>query len=96
MAAPAIPPAEVSGVLVPAIASMLDRRLKDTTTPSATRATIQAIFDANKDGTLSDSEAASNPLIKTFLAGDVDVDSDGVEELSLGLGFTAVGAVIQP
>jgi hypothetical protein len=29
-------------------------------------------------------------LIRTFLAGDVDVDGDGTRELSVGVGLSAV------
>jgi hypothetical protein len=36
-----------------------------------------------------------SPKIRSQLIPDVDVDKDGQKELSLGLGFTAVGAVIK-
>jgi hypothetical protein len=92
----AIPQSEVNGVVVPSTAGTLDRLYKDPATPSSTRSLLLVLFDTNGDGTISTSEVAGNALIKTFLAGDVDVDNDGVAELSLGWGFTAVGAMIQP
>lgn len=86
---------EISTKLVPALATMLDTIAKDPLTTATTRQQILLLFDANKDNAISASELASNALIQTFFAGDVDVDNDGKLDLSVGLGFTAVGCVIQ-
>jgi hypothetical protein len=82
--------------LIPAVAQLLNNVLNDPTTDKQTRDTIATLFDADKDGKVSIAEVAQNSIIKTFLSGDVDVDGDGVNEISLGLGFEAVTARIQP
>lgn len=86
---------EISTKLVPALATMLDTIVKDPLTTATTRQQILLLFDGNSDGSISVSELATNALIQTFFAGDVDVDNDGKLDLSVGLGFTAVGCVIQ-
>lgn len=85
---------EINSKLVPALATMLDTIVKDPTTTAATRQQIILLFDSNSDGSISTSELATNALIQTFFAGDVDVDNDGKLDLSVGLGFTAVGCLI--
>jgi len=75
---------------------MLDGQLKDPATDPQVKGILQTLFDANGDGTISPSEVANSSIIKTFLGGDVDVDNDGVKELSLGLGFEVATAVIIP
>ncbi len=87
---------EVDGKLIPAMAALLDSNLKSPQTPPSLKQQIQNLFDQNKDGTISAKEVAGNPLITTFLSGDVDADGDGSLDLSLGVGFTAVPAVIKP
>jgi hypothetical protein len=74
---------------------MLNHALMDPLVDASSKAMIKALFDTNNDGTITAAELMSNALITTFMAGDVDVDKDGVKELSLGLGFTAVGATIK-
>lgn len=86
----AIPKSDVDKILVPELASLLDALYKDTKTDAKTKAMIKQLADTNGDGTISTSEVANNSLLKTFLAGDVDVDKDGEKELSIGLGFSAV------
>ncbi len=90
----AISKTEVQNKLIPTVATMLDTTLKSPQVAQATKDQILALFDQNKDGTVSTQEVAGNALILTFLAGDVDVDNDGEMDLSLGLGLTAVPAVI--
>jgi len=58
--------------------------------------TLKMYFDSNKDKKISLDEIQKNQLISTFLQGDVDVDGDKQFELSFGVGFEAVGAIIQP
>lgn len=86
----AIPKGDLEQVVIPQIAKMLDETLK--TADSKTRKMIEQLFDVNHDGKISTSEVANNALIKTFLGGDVDVEPDGIRELSLGVGFSAVRA----
>jgi hypothetical protein len=90
----AIPKSEIDNKIIPGVALMIDATLKDPATPQSTKSQILMLFDADKDGTITTQEVAGNALVKTFLAGDVDVDGDGVYELSVGVGFEAVGAVI--
>lgn len=81
--------------LLPTIAKMLDDTLNDPNGDQTTKDTIKTLFDTNpEDGHISTKEVADNSLIKTFLAGDVDVDGDGQMELSLGIAFEAVGCTI--
>ncbi len=82
----------VSKVVIPQIAAMLHQTLQ--TADHKTRQMIRQLFDVNHDGKITASEVANNALIKTFLAGDVDVDGDGVRELSVGMGYSAVRAKI--
>jgi len=86
---------EIDSKLVPTVAGMLNDTLSDPTASQSTRDTIRNLFDANLDGKVDLAEVQNNSLIKMVLAGDVDVDHDGSPELSLGLGFEAVTAVIQ-
>lgn len=92
----AIPVADLQSKLVPAISVMLNSTLKDPGVDKTTKDTIKTLFDANKDGVITALEAGNNALIKTFLSGDVDVDGDGIMELSLGLSYDAVAATIVP
>ena len=87
---------ELDNKLVPAIAAMMTAVLKDPTVDKSTKDTVRTLFDVNSDGVIATAEVANNALIKTFLAGDVDVDKDGSAEISLGLLFSAVPAVIKP
>lgn len=80
--------------LLPQIATMLNDTLNDATVEQTTKDTIKTLFDTDTDGQISEAEVKDNALIKTFLAGDVDVDGDGKMELSLGISFTATSAVI--
>jgi hypothetical protein len=90
----AIPKSELDGQVVPILAQLLNKELSDPGTDPSTKNTIKTMFDADKNGSISAQEIKDNALVKTFLAGDVDVDGDGVKELSLGLELEAVKAVI--
>jgi len=92
----AITQADVQNKILPAIATSLTDTLNDPTVDAQTKAIISGMFDTNSDGTITTQEVASNIFISTFLSGDVDVDNDGVMELSVGMGYTAVPAVITP
>lgn len=78
--------------VIPSLVDLLNGMLI-TGSPDAI-ATIKELFDADGDNTITEEELKTNDLIEAFLAGDVDVDNDGVPELSLGIGFSAVKAVI--
>lgn len=91
----ALPKAELDGKVIPAITDILNNELTDPSTPQATIDTILSLFDSNADKIIAVSEVQGNALIQSFLGGDVDVDKDGTMELSLGIGFEAVPAVIQ-
>lgn len=92
----AIETAELQNNVIPAMAALLNQVLQDPTTSQPVKDTILTLFDANQDGVITVAEVMDNSIIKTFLDGDVDVDNDGMNELSMGLGFKAVGAVITP
>jgi hypothetical protein len=92
----AISQADVQNKILPAIATSLNDTLNDPTVDAQVKTMILALFDTNADGTITTQEVAGNALISTFLSGDVDVDNDGVMELSVGMGYTAVPAVITP
>ena len=83
-------------VVLPQLAAILNNLIKNPSTPAATKAAILAALDTNKDNSISGAELAGNALLKPYLAGDVDVDGDGKKEVSMGVGFTAVGASITP
>jgi len=90
----ALSKSEVNSKVVPMVATMLSVTLADPSVSAATKAQISALFDADKDGIVSPQEVSQNPLILTFLSGDVDADGDGQLDLSLGIGYSAVPAVI--
>jgi hypothetical protein len=90
----AVSKADVDGEIVPAVANLCNDALTDPNTEPATKDTIKTLFDGNQDGSVTAQEVANSGVIKAFLGGDVDVDNDGVKELSMGLGFSAVKAVI--
>ena len=92
----AIPQSVLNNSVIPNLAQILDGMLKNPLIDSSTKAMLSSLFDTNYDGTISIAEVKNNALIKTFLSGDVDIDGDGIFELSVGLGFTAVKATITP
>jgi len=86
---------ELDGVILPAVATAVNGMILDPTTPASTKGTILALFDTNKDGKIDIGEIKNNVLVKSAIAPDVDVDGDGKLDLSLGIGYTAVGATIK-
>jgi hypothetical protein len=61
---------------------------------SGTGATLLAVFDTSHDCTVSLPEFENNPLIKSVLAPDMTIN--GAPALSVGVGFSAVGAEYTP
>lgn len=85
----AIPATTITNVLIPGIAELLSDPTLD--------ATVRALFDTDKNGTITAAELQTNPLIGLLLAPDVDTDGDGKKDaLSMGLGFSALPCQIQP
>jgi hypothetical protein len=62
--------------------------------PGSTGETILSTFDANDDCMITVTELQNDPLISGFLMPDVTID--GMDALSIGIKFTAVGAVFTP
>ena len=90
----AISMADLQKIVIPQIAAMLSETFNSPGIDWETKKMLSQLFDMNKDGKISVHEVADNPLIKTFLAGDVDVEPDGKTDLSLGIGYNAIGARI--
>ena len=90
----AVDPKDINNDVIPALAGMIDVIYKDPTTASDVRSTLALFIDTNSDGTISATELATNPLATAYIAGDVDLDKDGIKELSIGIGFSAVPATI--
>ena len=91
----AISQSDIQNSLIPAVAKTLDHELNDPTTQQPTKDALKKVFDTDNDGKISTKEVSDNAAVQALLAGDVDADQDGKkEELSLGIGFTAVGAKI--
>jgi hypothetical protein len=92
----AISSTEVANKVVPAVANQLTREMNDPKTSASNRAALQAAFDTDNNGTITSDELKANAAVKALLAGDVDANKDGKkEELSAGVGFTAVKCKIQ-
>lgn len=83
---------ELDNNIIPAVATLLQDALANPAVSEAAKKQMRDLFDTNSDGSITKEEVAGNELIKTFLAGDVDVNNDGKPELSLGIGFEAVKA----
>lgn len=86
---------DLDNSVLPAVANLLNQTLNDPNGTAQTKQQIKDLFDKNKDNQITVDEVKSNDLITTFLAGDVDIDNDGTPELSLGVGFSTVGAKIK-
>jgi hypothetical protein len=96
MIAGAIPMADVSSKLIPALAKEIDRQYKDPKITPEGKKILKDVFDLNLDGTISSQEFQDNPFISVALkTADVDSDGDKLEDaLSIGFGFTAVPCTI--
>ena len=81
--------------VVPALAASINATYTSYATDQKTKDLLKTLFDTNKDGQITAAEVQGNGLIKTFLDGDVDLDGDNIKELSVGVGFTAVGAKLK-
>jgi hypothetical protein len=88
----AIPMADVSSKLIPALAKEIDRQYKDPKITPDGKKLLHDVFDLNKDGTISAQEFGDNPIISVALkTPDVDSDGDKLKDaMSIGFGFTAV------
>jgi len=84
---------DVNTKVIPGLAQILNS-LYTKTKDKKTKDMLKQLFDTNTDGQITSTELANNALIKTFLAGDVDLDGDKKKEVSMGIGFTAVRAAI--
>ena len=87
--------AVIQNQLVPILAATFNGVYTSSFTDQKTKDLLRTLFDMNKDGKITAQEVLNNGLIKTFLDGDVDLDGDNIKELSLGVGFTAVGVNIK-
>ena len=79
-------------VLIPHIANLINLVYTDSKTDQRTKDLQKTLFDTDKDGKITAAELKNNGLARSLLSGDVDLDGDGIMELSMGFGFTAVPA----
>jgi hypothetical protein len=103
----AISKADLDGKVIPAIKDQLNSLITTTCTAqpktppgcgcpaNSTGAKVLTLFEAApNDCVISKEEITSNSIIKSLLSADVNVD--GVEALSLGIGFSAVKGSFTP
>lgn len=91
-----IPWTDVDGKIIPEIQKGVDATYKAASTPAATKALMKTLFDKNGDGTITVDEIRNSDLLKLILAPDVDSTGGSTpDSMSIGLGFSAVKAVIQ-
>jgi len=100
----AITKSDIDTQILPAVAAQLATTIDDDCpghvpqdcmcTPSSTGENVLNLFDADGDCTITVTELQSDPLISGFLMPDVTID--GTDALSIGIKFTAVGAVFTP
>jgi hypothetical protein len=88
-----IPAWAVDARMLPLISGYLDAYYKSTATLAIKRS-LREYFDLDKNGTITACELRTNTLLTPLLAADVDLDGDGQKELSFGVAFHAVRAVI--
>ena len=80
--------------VVPWLAYAVDQLYQDPTASASTKNLFRLMFDTDKNGRVEAWERANSGIFKTFFGGDVDLDCDGLNELSMGFGFSAVPAKI--
>lgn len=95
-------------VVAPQMVDSMNEMIAESSAPGTVGETLLGLFDEDGDGTITIDEYLANDLVLTLFRTDVDLiddpDGDGVGEyapgvdgirdhLSLGVGFTAVGAV---
>lgn len=87
----AVPMSDVDGKIIPAIAESMTEELSQ---PDANQ--VVKSMDTDSDGTITAAELKANQLIGMVLKPDIDTDGDGTKDsISIGLGFTAVKAVLK-
>ncbi len=92
----ALSKSDIETQVIPAVAKQLDDTTKDPKASASTKAAIAKAFDGNTDGKITAAEVLANAAVAAVIAGDVDADGDGkAEEVSAGVGFTAVGCKIK-
>lgn len=85
---------DLKNKLLPTVKDMLEKTYTDKDTDPKVKTLLGNLFDNDKDGHITQSEVEVNPIIKTALDGDVDVDGDKVKEMSLGVAFEAVAGIV--
>lgn len=99
----AISGAEVGSAFIPALHGMIQEIITQDCTGGAPPAcgcmanssgeSLLSLFDENTDCAVPLAELEASATLASLLAPDVDTDADGTSDsLSLGIGFTAVGA----
>lgn len=78
--------------VVSKLTDWLNGFMADPTTSDLVKSAL-GVLDTDGDGTITLTELTSG-ILKNIFAGDVDIDGDGTNELSVGFGFSAVGATI--
>lgn len=91
-----IPWTDVDGKIIPEIQKGVDATYKSPSTPTSTKNLMKSLFDADGNGTITVEEIRNSALLKLILAPDVDSTGGSTpDSMSVGLGFSAVKAVIQ-
>ena len=93
----AVPLTDVTGRMLPGLATQMTQRLNSPlTTPAGLK--LLKYFDKDADGTITVKELSGDALLKSVLLDQPDVDTDGDKKndaISVGIGFTAVPCSIQ-
>ncbi len=94
----AMPISDVKSSLLPGLATEMTRQYQDKANLTPQGKILLEYFDKNKDGTITVKELSGNPLIKTLILDQPDVDTDGDKKpdaVSAGIGFISVPCKIQ-
>lgn len=95
----AVPKSDVDGTIIPTVAAQLDATIgRDCTRmepncgcmENSTGASLVSGFDTDHNCSITSPELAANPLVMGLLVSDVEIE--GTEAISLGVGMTAVKA----